>query len=111
MLTVACADDVLPLQMLEGLTQQETTSSVKQAASWCLAAAAASARASSRAGQTSNTGVAAFPRYLAIRYRSDRHRFADAFWWHQSLSTLLSRIGCSEGLQCHAWRSNNDHLN
>ncbi len=46
--------------MLEGLTQQETASSVKQAASWCLAAAAASARAFSRAPQTSNTGVTAF---------------------------------------------------
>ena len=45
----------LHVQMLEALTQ-ETAINVKQVAAWCLAAAAASARASSRGFQTSNTG-------------------------------------------------------
>lgn len=43
------------MQMVEALTR-ETAIVVKQVAAWCLAAAAASARASSRGHQTSNRG-------------------------------------------------------
>ena len=46
----------LPVQMLEALTQQEVAANVREVAAWCLAAAAASARASSKGLQTSNTG-------------------------------------------------------
>ncbi|CAL5220764.1 g2828 [Coccomyxa viridis] len=44
------------LEMLEALTQQEVAANVREVAAWCLAAAAASARASSKGLQTSNTG-------------------------------------------------------
>ena len=44
------------LQMLEGLAYREVINNVKQAATWALGAAAASARAAARAPQRPQTG-------------------------------------------------------